>query len=220
MQGNDISTQILGWTNHQGLNYRKKVQNCTLGCSVQCRGMFCCVSLLLGGSQSPGALFTKWQDCLEWEQLLPYAGGRAVLLQPGWGRWFFFFLYFCIFKMGWKDLKRSTDCHRAWATTSRVTWAPWSPENGTSLPSKFSCQFKSSSVKPTHIVPLVEGSTFSGGNYEQSCSSKMPFGGASPLSRGDGGSTRIIALAQERSILPQSSLCFITFPPALMGTTK
>lgn len=139
---------------------------------------------------------------------------------PTWVGKMIFFLYFCIFKMGWKDLKRSTDCHRAWATTSRVTWAPWSPENGTSLPSKFSCQFKSSSVKPTHIVPLVEGSTFSGGNYEQSCSSKMPFGGASPLSRGDGGSTRIIALAQERSILPQSSLCFITFPPALMGTTK
>lgn len=152
MQGNDISTQILGWTNHQGLNYRKKVQNCTLGCSVQCRGMLCCDSLLLGGSQSPGALFTKWQDCLEWEQLLPYAGGRAVLLQPGWGRWFFFFLYFCIFKMGWKDLKRSADCHRAWATTSRVTWAPWSPENGTSLlPTKFSCQSKCEAKSPCTI---------------------------------------------------------------------
>lgn len=30
----------------------------------------------------------------------------------------------------------------------------------------------------------------------------------------------ITTLVQERSILPQASLCFITFPPALMGTTK
>lgn len=135
-------------------------------------------------------VFVHTEAGLPWVRaaLTTCPGGRALQLKPGWARALiddFFFLYFCIFEMGWKDLKRSAHCHRAWATTCTVPWAPWSPENGTSLlPSKFSCQFEFPSVKPSHIVPLVEGSTFSGGNSEQNCSSKMPFGGAPPLSKG------------------------------------
>lgn len=138
-----------------------------------------------GGSQSPGLLFTQRQDCLEWEQLLPHATPcwwqsctAQTWMGKGFDWWFFFFLYLCLFEMGWKDLKRSAHCHRAWATMCTVT------RTTILLTSKFSCQFKFPSVKPSHIAPLVEGSTFSGGNSEQSCSSKMPFGGAPPLSKG------------------------------------
>lgn len=136
MKGNDISAQILGWTNHQGHDYRKKIPNCILGCSVQCRGVLCCDSLLLGGGLSHLG-FAHTVAGLPWVRaaLATCAGGRAVLLKPGWARDLiadFFFL--CIFEMGWKDLKRSAHCYRAWATMSTVTWAPWSPENGTSFP--------------------------------------------------------------------------------------
>lgn len=73
------------------------------------------------------------------------------------------------------------------ATTCTVTWSPCSPENGARslLPSKFR-QFRFPSVKPNHTAPLVEGSGFSVSNSEQSCSSKMPFEGASLLSKGWG----------------------------------
>lgn len=143
-----------------------------------------------GGSQSPGLLFTQRQDCLEWEQLLPHATTcwwQSCTAQTWVGKgfdWFFFFSTSSFLR--WKDLKRSAHCHRARATMCTVTWAPWSPENGTTSvqTSKLSCQFKFPSVKPSHIAPLVEGSTFSGDNSEQSCSSKMPFGGAPPLSKG------------------------------------
>lgn len=73
MKGNHISTQILVWTNHQVHNCRKKVQNSILGCSVQCRGdVVLWFYAFRRESQSPGALLTQWQDCLEWEQLLPH----------------------------------------------------------------------------------------------------------------------------------------------------
>lgn len=222
MKGNNISTQILVWTNHQVHNCRKKVQNSILGCSVQCRGdvvlWFCAFRR---GSQLPGALLTQWQDCLEWEQLLPHML-VAELAQTWVGKGFDWWLFFSTSAfLRWAGKFWRAHCHRARATMCRVTRAPWSPENGTRLlPWKSSCQFKFPGVKPSHIVREWKEAHSLGTTRNKAGAPKCLLEESLLSPRGYGGSTRITILAQERFILPQSSLCFITFPPALMGTTK
>lgn len=183
----------------------KKIK--TLSLAVQCNAgrMLCWSSLLLGGRfQSLGFCSHSGRTALS--ESSSYHVLVAELYCSNLGGQGLDYFFFCLLLHFWDGLEGSEDnahCHRAWATMCTVTWAPWSPENGMSLlPSKFSCQSKSPSVKPSHIVPT--------------CLLEEPL--LSP--RGHRGSTRIIALAQERSIIPRFSLCFITFPPALMGTTK
>lgn len=103
MKGNDISTQILGWTNHQGHNYRgKKIK--TVSLAVQCNvgRMLCCDSLLLGGrSQSLGCCShsgrTALSESSSYHMLVAELYCSNMGGQGLWLMIFFFSLYFCIF---------------------------------------------------------------------------------------------------------------------------
>lgn len=218
MKGNNISAQTLGWTNHQVHNCRKKVQHSLLGCSVQCRG-----DVVLWFSAFRRGISVTWGFAhtvagLPWVRaaLTTCAGGRVVLLKPGWARAliddYFFFLYFCILEMGWKDLKKR-------AELQELLGAQKMEQDSCHGNSPANSSFQVWSQAPLymsgrkHILWGQLGTKLQPQNaFWRSLSSLQEDM--------EGPQGWITTLVQERSILPQASLCFITFPPALMGTTK
>lgn len=204
----------------------KKVQNYILGCSVQCRG----AALLWfsafksgGGSQWPGALFTQWQDCLEWEQLLPHVLVAELYCSnlAGQGLWLMMFFSSTSAFLRWAG--------RIWREVLTVTeHEPQCAELhellGVQKMEQVSCRGNSpanSSFQVWSQVTLY----ISGRKHVLwgQLGTKLQLQNAfwrslsSLLEDREGPQG---SLAQERSILPQSSLCFITLPPAMMGATK
>lgn len=215
MKGNDISTQILGWTNHQGHNYRKKVQNCILGCSVQCGGMLCYDSLLLGGgSQSPGFCSHSGRIALSESSSYHMWWWQSYTAQTWVGKGFDWWFFFSLLLHFWDGLEGSEEkcslsqsmSHNMHSYMSSLEPRIWNepPAIKILLPIQVSkCEAKSyyTITGRKHVLWGQLGAKLQLQNaFWRSQTMEVPQGSL--------------------SLLPQPSLSFITLPPALMGTTK
>lgn len=194
--------------------------------NVQCNagGILWCSSVIWGRYLSHWG-FGSHSGSVSWARVAlntscNSAFSRAVLFTPGWASASIHLVFSSIsafLKWAGKVLRDElfSFTYRVRATARTVTWSPCSlgKEARILLPSEFR-QFKFPSVKANHTTPLVKESPVICGQSRAApkCSLKESLF----FPRRQGESTGIMPPAQERSILPQSFLPFVTFPPALM----